>query len=199
MTIDYTRDLLARNENARAGDTKEWSPFAIPTTYRGVRFRSRIEARWAAMFDLVQWKWDYEPIDLAGYIPDFVLQMGERQMVAEIKSDTSLAELRSYAPKIVMSGWEHEFLVLGARLFDDGVIGAIGDDHAACFIGEIETDHAVVFRCLSCGGLSVRSESLSWRCRLCGIHDGNSHVGHAERLSELWAEAGNRVQWRPGT
>ena len=28
---------------------------AIPTTYAGVRFRSRLEARWAAFFDLCGW------------------------------------------------------------------------------------------------------------------------------------------------
>lgn len=47
---------------------------AIPTSYAGVRFRSRLEARWAAFFDLLEWKWDYEPIDLNGYIPDFIVR-----------------------------------------------------------------------------------------------------------------------------
>lgn len=49
---------------------------AIPTRYAGVQFRSRLEARWAAMFDLLGWTWEYEPIDLAGYIPDFVVEPG---------------------------------------------------------------------------------------------------------------------------
>jgi hypothetical protein len=44
---------------------------AIPTRYGGVQFRSRLEARWAAFFDLAGWRWQYEPIDLAGWIPDF--------------------------------------------------------------------------------------------------------------------------------
>lgn len=34
---------------------------AIPTKYRGLQMRSRIEARWAAMFDRVGWPWEYEP------------------------------------------------------------------------------------------------------------------------------------------
>lgn len=46
---------------------------SIPTTYKGVNFRSRLEATWAAMFDLLELKWSYEPIDLDGWIPDFVL------------------------------------------------------------------------------------------------------------------------------
>jgi len=37
---------------------------AIQTTYRGIRFRSRTEARWAAFFDELGWPWEYEPHDL---------------------------------------------------------------------------------------------------------------------------------------
>lgn len=44
---------------------------SIPTIYAGVQFRSRLEARWAAFFDLVGLRWEYEPFDLAGWIPDF--------------------------------------------------------------------------------------------------------------------------------
>lgn len=47
---------------------------AIPTTYAGVRFRSRLEARWAAFFDLCGIKWEYEPFDLDGWAPDFLLR-----------------------------------------------------------------------------------------------------------------------------
>ena len=46
---------------------------AIPTTYKGIRFRSRLEARWAAMFDICGWRWEYEPLDLPGWIPDFLI------------------------------------------------------------------------------------------------------------------------------
>jgi hypothetical protein len=46
---------------------------AIPTTYRGVNFRSRLEARWAVFFDALGWDWQYEPVDLNGWIPDFFI------------------------------------------------------------------------------------------------------------------------------
>ena len=46
---------------------------AIPTIYKNVRFRSRLEAKWAAFFDLVGWRWEYEPLDFDGWIPDFAL------------------------------------------------------------------------------------------------------------------------------
>lgn len=46
---------------------------AIPTMYAGIQFRSRLEATWAAMFDNLGIRWEYEPVDLDGYIPDFVI------------------------------------------------------------------------------------------------------------------------------
>lgn len=48
---------------------------AIETKYKGYRFRSRLEARWAVYFDTIGLKWEYEPqgFDLDGmcYLPDF--------------------------------------------------------------------------------------------------------------------------------
>jgi hypothetical protein len=44
------------------------------TIYNGIEFRSRLEARWAAFFDLIADSglvWEYEPIDLDGWTPDF--------------------------------------------------------------------------------------------------------------------------------
>lgn len=61
---------------------------AIETRYKGYRFRSRLEARWAVFFDALGVKWEYEKegYDLgeAGYyLPDFWLPMS--QIFVEIK------------------------------------------------------------------------------------------------------------------
>jgi hypothetical protein len=45
----------------------------VPTMFNGRRYRSRLEARCAAFFDLLKWDAHYEPFDLDGYIPDFVI------------------------------------------------------------------------------------------------------------------------------
>ncbi|QIG68709.1 hypothetical protein EVB67_059 [Rhizobium phage RHph_TM3_3_14B] len=57
---------------------------AIPTIYNHVQFRSRLEARWAAFFDLCGWDWDYEPFDLEGWAPDFMLK-GKIKALVEVK------------------------------------------------------------------------------------------------------------------
>jgi hypothetical protein len=50
---------------------------AIETQYKGYRFRSRLEARWAVFFDALGVKWEYESeglnIDGEWYLPDFRL------------------------------------------------------------------------------------------------------------------------------
>lgn len=51
---------------------------AIETKYKGYRFRSRLEARWAVFFDTLGLSWEYEPegFELPGvgrYLPDFYI------------------------------------------------------------------------------------------------------------------------------
>ena len=50
---------------------------AIETYYKGYRFRSRLEARWAVFFDALGVRYEYEPegyyTQYGGYLPDFFL------------------------------------------------------------------------------------------------------------------------------
>ncbi len=50
---------------------------AIETQYKGYRFRSRLEARWAVFFDAMGIEWEYEPEGFetkhGRYLPDFYL------------------------------------------------------------------------------------------------------------------------------
>jgi hypothetical protein len=64
---------------------------AIQTKYKGYRFRSRLEARWAVFFDSCGIKWVYEPEGFLlnngeSYLPDFYLP-GEN-IYAEVKADS---------------------------------------------------------------------------------------------------------------
>lgn len=50
----------------------------IETQYKGYRFRSRLEARWAVFFDALGFQWEYEPegfelADGVRYLPDFLV------------------------------------------------------------------------------------------------------------------------------
>jgi len=68
---------------------------AIETHYKGYRFRSRIEARWAVFFDAIGVRWQYEKegYDLGNgikYLPDFWLP--DFQYWIEIKGDDPSAK-----------------------------------------------------------------------------------------------------------
>jgi hypothetical protein len=63
---------------------------ALETKYKGYRFRSRTEARWAVYFDAIGIRWEYEKEgfhmpDGTCYLPDFWLP--DVQMWAEVKGD----------------------------------------------------------------------------------------------------------------
>jgi hypothetical protein len=68
---------------------------AIETNYRGCRFRSRLEARWAVFFDALGWDWQYEKEGyVIGYdktipwLPDFEITTPKGQnFYVEVKGD----------------------------------------------------------------------------------------------------------------
>ena len=73
----------------------------IETVYDGIRFRSRVEARWACFFNALGIPWEYEPegFQLSAhrrYLPDFLLpSIGIRGTFFEVKgADPTKAELR---------------------------------------------------------------------------------------------------------
>lgn len=103
----------------------EYTIKAIPTEYAGVKFRSRTESRWAAFFDLVGVKWDYEPIDLEGWAPDFLLRTKIGPVLVEVKpvdlttyieavnrGVNDVAQLSSYNKALAHSR-KHQVLLLG--------------------------------------------------------------------------------------
>lgn len=69
---------------------------AIETRYKGYRFRSRLEARWAVFFDKLGWEWRYEvqgynigwgPSELM-WLPDFEITTPDSQhLYVEVKGD----------------------------------------------------------------------------------------------------------------
>lgn len=70
---------------------------AKPTEYRGVLFRSRLEARAAAAFDRQRWTWRYEydtyQAGGTGYIPDFyVVQQDGLTAWIEVKPNMAMVE-----------------------------------------------------------------------------------------------------------
>ena len=99
----------------------------IPTVYKGYRFRSRLEARWAVFFDACGAKWEYEPegFDLGNgiyYLPDFVVYEVDSihgwpfgsdgcidKLYVEVKGDLNLSEI----DKMKLKNFPAPLLLLG--------------------------------------------------------------------------------------
>lgn len=114
----------------------EYKIKAIPTEVNGVTFRSRLEARWAAFFDHINIPWTYEPYDLNGWIPDFLLS-GPQSVLVEVKPfagpyhDPGLPlgvddDIGQTIDKIDASGCEMEVILLGAGPFKEDQQQCVG-------------------------------------------------------------------------
>jgi hypothetical protein len=181
----------------------------IETWYAGTQFRSRLEARWACLFDQLGLEWEYEPFDAAGYIPDFVLP-GGRPLLVEVKPDPDTGSLQQYIPKIsgaLTEVWNHDVLIVGMSpiLIPQGV-GEHWDRPTAGLLGEYNPDSGawcwddgLWHTCLDCKQAGV-FHSLMWFIgRPCGHHDGDHLLGYIDNtdLAFLWAEARNATRWEP--
>jgi|GEM_PF-985427 len=151
---------------------------AHPTKYDGVLFRSRLESRWAAFFNLVKWQWDYEPIDLRGWVPDFRVIFpcthsecnGSHTLLAEVKPYYNLNEFAGHPCTKYPFGYFYD---------QHGIITdeCIPADASASFginpsVTEWEMSHG-------CGG---------------GIDSIDCWIPNC---MEIWKTAGNIVQWLP--
>jgi hypothetical protein len=193
-------------------------PTGIPTIYRGVQFRSRLEAKWAAMFDLLGWTWQYEPCDFPGWIPDFALTGKAGNMVlVEVKPVVAFP--RDVADEIDRAcpgmPWDAEYdpddpaastpdrevLIVGCAIpihpssdswTTEDAFGWLRQDGgwAEAAFGRWEDGH---------GSIGFCHTQQSFNDRISGGYDGGSYGGLRFNMAEakrLWDQAGNATQWK---
>lgn len=173
---------------------------AIPTFYNGTQYRSRLEARWAAFFDLVGWRYDYEPQDLNGWIPDFALR---GQGIDEFTPRITLVEVKPVSERpldicgeIERSGVTHEVVLCG--------LGPIHTEHGI-YLGWLMDDHrmwalAPFGKWINAKTIGFCHNDNEFRDRISSKHDGGCYgCGdfNANEVVRAWREAGNIVQWKP--
>jgi hypothetical protein len=89
---------------------------AKPTKYGGIHFRSRLEATWAAFFDLLAWGWEYEPFNVGRWLPDFSLTAPRAPggvVLVEVKPTASAYPGSAVGSKIDESALAWTCLLLG--------------------------------------------------------------------------------------
>lgn len=109
----------------------------IETVYRGCRFRSRLEARWAVFFDAMGIPWDYEPEgfelpDGTRYLPDFYLHVKRRPRIEE-ELDGEWANGCFAEVKGAMTDKDAHKIVMFSRFYPVIVLENIPDDHLAYY------------------------------------------------------------------
>lgn len=181
---------------------------AIPTMYNGLQFRSRLEATWACMLDKLGWDWDYEPIDLNGYIPDFILKFS-MPLLVEVKPDLEFYSLRNHIDKIEQSGWKGDYLIVGSTPFEaQNEMGSatIGMLVYRFFDNQEQKEtpwvsEGIFHVCGACGKHSFHHHEGPWNCIVCAAHDGDHYLGDFPygEVIRLWRAAKNDTQWNPNT
>ena len=152
---------------------------ARPTMYNDVRFRSRLEARWAAFFDLIRWPWSYEPIDFKDWVPDFMVSFPcghsecgpMHEFYAEVKPYRSIEEFKGHPA----ADWDAAY---GCKYGLNGVI-LLGLDYTAAYT-EFSHGHGGVY----CEGINLFE---------CWTLDQMK----PDEIERAWSVAGNAVRWQP--
>lgn len=189
-------------------------PMAITTTYGGIEYRSRLEARYAAFFAAIGWTFTYEPFDADGYIPDFLIH-GEAPLLVEVKPAVTVAEFHAPVDKLTRGltrHWKHDILIVGASPLPLLPAFSPGDTRPlAGLLGEPEhdwDDDATVYgwnwqpgqwiTCRNCTKTAVFHPEMSFTSRPCGCYEGDHYLGHISdrRIVDAWAIACNDVKWR---
>lgn len=161
--------------------------------YRGLQMRSRLEAKYAVLFDLLGIKWSYEAVDLHGYIPDFLVEthvfsrpQTPGPTLIEIRPVIHVSEYRTVINKVAQSGWKGPAMVLGPIVHEHetpwGREWSFGYGTAA--VSPKDADH----------------DALNWFpvgwCAA-GEAAGMFAWGGNFDITALWNEATNRSRWMP--
>ncbi len=179
---------------------------AIPTTYDGIEYRSRLEARWAAFMANIGWDTVYEPFDGDGYIPDFLVQ-GDNPLLIEVKPASIAADYLGAVPKAesgLEQHWKHDILIVGSTPFPLVSFG-YGSTHLAGLLGEYGAhwegwvwNEGEWHTCRACGAVNVHHVEMTFSGRPCGHYDGDHYLGEPPMriMASMWADACNDVKWR---
>lgn len=185
----------------RSEDAAGNRPFGIPTTYKGTRFRSRLEARWAAFFDLLSWPWVYEPFDADGWIPDFLIE-GPAPVLVEVGPCIDRTDYEAKAADGASRYLDLPTLILGVSPTPSFATRGFGGAGAGLLTNDGDWDDTLAdaawATCRHCSQFGVFHTVGSYRLRACGDADGDNHLGYlgAPELQYLFRRAGTDVQWR---
>lgn len=174
---------------------------AIPTHYKGIHFRSRLEAKYQAFFDVLGFQTTYEPELGRGYLPDFLIH-GFAPIMVEVKPVATQEEYEDVLLKVATgleNRWHNDILIVGLDPIAGGLDGCCKVHPAVGLMGRgREFRTASWYRCRACTALAIDHADGIFEPRPCG-HDGGVDAGGpaVEAVAAAWIAAGNAVRWQP--
>jgi hypothetical protein len=198
---------------APAKPSPKWS---IPEHYKGIRFRSRLEVKYAKFFDAHCITWAYEPegFKILGvcYLPDFYLP--EIKTIIEVKGVLDDGDVRKLSA-LVPAAAKHGVMTILAEPGEpvrfrlchptpemEAQAQTDPDSAEVCgwiFKPECDiNDDAALVRCATCERWYFVDSSMSWQCTACGADQGNMTFDLVHPGSLGWAchdcpDCGERV------
>lgn len=140
---------------------------AIPMEYKGVRFRSTLEAGWAYNLDIHHIVWSYEPwavqIGPAGirYLADFYLPVHRTWLEVKGPHNDRINKPRLLAKYLHSDPFDSRAPLV--------VIGRVPIRGRLTFHGTSSAQRIVLAECSACGGYGFTDLEGTWACRRC--HD----------------------------
>lgn len=180
---------------------------AIPTVYAGRQYRSRLEAKWAAFFDMLGWKVEYEPIDLGAWSPDFqIFTSMDYPLYVEVKPITAidLATIKKIMAGAANTGDFTQTLLVGVSPFLPTESCPVNDlglgwSYHWCPDGTVEGGDAVFAQASAGGSIDFQTPGaffteISWQesSELPAF----DRTALARRMRMLWNASSNAVQWQ---
>ena len=183
-------------------------PQAIDTAYRGFRFRSRLEARWAVFYTTLNIPFDYEPqgfvINGKPYLPDFWLP--KQDCWVEIKGEAPTNAETDLAAGLAEETKKTVYIFYGSlpepKNYDgfDGLAGEYSESAHAHYGGEMMDLGYWWCVCWKCGLVGIefngRSNRLPCPCPPePGTHgDKGYSAGHPKLVAAYDAARGARFE-----
>lgn len=170
-------------------------PKAIKTTYRGVQYRSRLEARWAVFFDElgIEHAFEYEGFDLPSgwYVPDFWLPKMSCWIEIKPTEPTYDSPEVKKCDELSRATQSRVFLAFG------------GFDHSRprsdmwCFDPAFTDTEYMFCECGKCGRIGIHFEGRG--ARVCGLqcypdYD-RGHSGEAAKILDAYDHARSFSFW----
>lgn len=142
------------------------------------------------MFGMLGWKHAYEPFDLAGYVPDYLVELDGRKWLFEVKPVGPTDDVVEHVARVRDAGWGGLVAVVG---YDVGRHEDAFTDGGDVVVGHYSASGTAAHRL----DLSYDGWDKRWELARASDHRRRVSARAVNQAIGFWRAAGNAVQWKP--